>query len=489
MPKATYKLEIDWDNDGLFANPYSDVTGDLLEIRWDRGRDHILGKAITSTCSFSLKNMDDKYSPPNSTGPLYNKLKPFRQVKLTATFQAVTYSLWRGYIISIEPLPKATERRAEFTCADAFCVFRLAEANTDLLRDLTTGAIIGKLLDEISWPSELRELDDGQDTVPFAWFYRRNLLASIQEVEESERGFFYINKKGKATFEDRHHRIKPPHTSSVLTISDTMVDMVYSLDDSLIFNEVIVAANPRVETAEIDIWKREATVRIEAGATETIWANFVDPETGRSEPASSVITPVAYTDYEANSEEDGTGDDLTLDITVAFTAFAKSAKLEITNNASVTAYITYLRIRGRLIRTFYKITRKAEDSSSQAEFQKRTLDIDLAWQQKPQVAKDYADFMLSQLKQPVGNVKITLTNSTNSLLTSILEREISDRITVNETKTGLSADYYIGRMIHHVTLGSSFHTCIWVLENVDQFGGQWWILDYSELDVATRLAY
>jgi len=489
MPKATYKLEIDWDNDGLFANAYSDVTEDLLEIRWDRGRDHILGKAITSTCSFSLKNTDDKYSPPNAAGPLYNKLKPFRQVKLTATFQATTYSLWRGYVISIEPLPKATERRAVFTCADAFCVFRLAEANTGLLKDLTTGAIIDALLDEISWPAELRAIDTGQDTVPFAWFYRKNLLASIQEVEESERGFFYINKEGKATFEDRHHRIKPPHTSSVFTVSDTMVDMVYSLDDSLIYNEIIVASNPRVETSEIEIWKREATISVEAGATETIWANFVDPDTGRSEPASVVVTPVAYTDYEANSKEDGTGDDLTGEITVAFTAFAKSAKIEITNNASVTAYVTYFRIRGKLIRTFHKIIRKAEDPSSQSEFQTRSLDIDLAWQQKPLVAKDYADFLLSQLKQPVGNVKITLTNSTNELLAAILEREISDRITVNEARTGLSADYYIGRMIHHVTLGSSFHTCVWVLENVDQFGGEWWILGYSKLGINTRLAY
>jgi len=97
--------------------------------------------------------------------------------------------------------------------------------------------------------------------------------------------------------------------------------------------------------------------------------------------------------------------------------------------------------------------------------------------------------MLSQLKQPVGNVKLTLTNSTSELLAAILEREISDRITVNETKTGLSADYFIGRMIHHVTLGSSFHSCIWVLENVDQFGGEWWILGYSALDINTRLAY
>lgn len=70
-----------------------------------------------------------------------------------------------------------------------------------------TGARIGKVLDELTWPASLRDLDNGQSTVPVVTLAEVAALQHIQDVVEVEDGAFYIAPDGKATFKDRHARL------------------------------------------------------------------------------------------------------------------------------------------------------------------------------------------------------------------------------------------------------------------------------------------
>ena len=82
-----YLLEVDWDGDSLFANTYSDVSGDLIPpIVTSRGRDYgsmVYGRSIAGTLSNRLRNTNsNRYDRFNSSSPLHELVVPGRQVRL-----------------------------------------------------------------------------------------------------------------------------------------------------------------------------------------------------------------------------------------------------------------------------------------------------------------------------------------------------------------------------------------------------------------------
>ena len=82
-----YLLEVDWDGDGLFANTYSNVSGDLIPpIITSRGRDYgsmVYGRSIAGTLSNRLRNTDgNRYDRFNNYSPLHELVVPGRQVRL-----------------------------------------------------------------------------------------------------------------------------------------------------------------------------------------------------------------------------------------------------------------------------------------------------------------------------------------------------------------------------------------------------------------------
>lgn len=80
MPRAAFKVLVDWDKDGDFTDANSDITGDVrttgkgLEI--SHGKRFPQHKAEARTCQFVLNNDDHKYSPPLTTSVLYPYVIP-----------------------------------------------------------------------------------------------------------------------------------------------------------------------------------------------------------------------------------------------------------------------------------------------------------------------------------------------------------------------------------------------------------------------------
>ena len=77
--------------------------------------------------------------------------------------------------------------------------------------------------------------------------------------------------------------------------------------------------------------------------------------------------------------------------------------------------------------------------------------------------------------------------SGTSHLTQVLERTLFDRITIAETQTGHTADYFIIAEEHAVDLGGFRHTVSWLLEPAA--ASAFWIIGTSLLDQDTILAY
>jgi hypothetical protein len=101
--------------------------------------------------------------------------------------------------------------------------------------------------------------------------------------------------------------------------------------------------------------------------------------------------------------------------------------------------------------------------------------------------QQYCDFVLSETKDAWPDIDMTLKNRSDTVLTAILNRSISDRITVQNTELGLDDDYFINAVQHDVDMKMKTHKCRWTLRSATP--ELFWVLDLSELDITTKLAY
>ena len=178
---------------------------------------------------------------------------------------------------------------------------------------------------------------------------------------------------------------------------------------------------------------------------------------------------------------------MTADISIVTTKLAQTIKLAITNNGAVPAYITLLKARGTYYNPTTTVTRKAEDTDSQTAYQKRTLEFDGKYMSDADQGQDLADYAIGKYKDPRAELTMTLQNQDSATLTQILYREISDRITVINTKLGVSADYFINYMEHNISMSGKLHTVTYQL--ADCINEDFWCLGFSKLGLGTKLAY
>ena len=116
-------LEIEFD-----AGVWTDVTADFVDLGTRRGRNRELGAFETGQLIFTLRNDGRKYDPDHVTGPYYGKLRPNRRVRFRATYAAVTYPVFLGYIDDIaQNYGGPNDATATFTVSDFFKLLNRAE--------------------------------------------------------------------------------------------------------------------------------------------------------------------------------------------------------------------------------------------------------------------------------------------------------------------------------------------------------------------------
>jgi hypothetical protein len=116
-------LEIEFD-----AGVWTNVTADMVEVGSRRGRNRELGAFETGHYTFTLRNDGRKYDPENTAGPYYGKLRPNRRCRLRATYNAVTYPVWVGYIDRIAQVGGGpNDATAVFDASDFFKLLNRAE--------------------------------------------------------------------------------------------------------------------------------------------------------------------------------------------------------------------------------------------------------------------------------------------------------------------------------------------------------------------------
>ncbi len=136
------------------------------------------------------------------------------------------------------------DHTVQLRAVDAFKILALAKMDIDRPQE-PTGTRISAVLDAISWPGTMRDIDTGQSEVQAVTLTGTSVLAHIQEVAASEVGVFFIGKDGVATFQDRGHNSLLDEDNDVWGDAATEKHYAYvntSYDDDTLWNDVTVTA-------------------------------------------------------------------------------------------------------------------------------------------------------------------------------------------------------------------------------------------------------
>lgn len=201
--------------------PENDVTNDVLiqsDITWTYGRDYAnafttpLDPAQTSLNLFNGADRSYKYMPMNPTSPLYPHAGPGKSISIGATYSDRYYPLFQGFVDEYEIDASHGAQYAALTAQDILGTLGNKILSTGLYKNLQSGDVVNLILDEINWPAEKRDVDQGATTVRFWWAENTSALEALQDIVKSEGNpaIFYLKPTGIAVFRSRHHRMVDP---------------------------------------------------------------------------------------------------------------------------------------------------------------------------------------------------------------------------------------------------------------------------------------
>jgi len=206
------------------------------------------------------------------------------------------------------------------------------------------------------------------------------------------------------------------------------------------------------------IWQmQETTVQVYAGRSRDFEAEF-------QTAASAIDTPlVAYTHYRAVLLAYGSYD-MTGNLSASVTQqYAQSAIITVTNNhLFIDVDLVFLALTGTLIGQGYVLTKTAEDATSIAEYGKRTLDLRAKLALGETETYAMMRYALGFFKNPQPIVQMVLIGKDDTNLTQILNRHISDRVTIVTTRLGMNTEFHIEKEEHTIAKGG-LHRVVYML--------------------------
>jgi len=248
------------------ASVIVDVSNVVDSIQTMRGRNPQADQFQTGTLTMRIVDQNGDFNPQNPSSPYYNLLTPMRKVQITATYGAVTYPIFAGFITTYTTTTPKNANDVVYTTITAVDAFRLAQnAQISTVTGATAGDLSGtrinKILDQIGWPLTMRDVDAGLTTMQADPGTARTSLAAMQTVETSEYGALYVDAAGSFVFQDRAVTAgstgKAPVVFNDNGTNISYFDAVWRLDDTLVYNSASITrtggtAQTAINQASID---------------------------------------------------------------------------------------------------------------------------------------------------------------------------------------------------------------------------------------------
>ena len=159
------------------------------------------------------------------------------------------------------------------------------------------------------------------------------------------------------------------------------------------------------------------------------------------------VSPVDNTDYDANTQQDGSGTDISAELTVTHPNTAdyngKGTLIRVTFGATA-GYLTLLKLRTLNAFTLDDpVLLLAEDTTSKSTYGQRTRSIEARWTREVAAAQAIIDSRLARNKDPKTVLNLVVPNGSKANMILVLHRSFSDRVTVSYSDMGISGDFFI----------------------------------------------
>jgi hypothetical protein len=358
------------------------ITGGDWGIMGNKMNDRI---GNTGWLKFTLRD-ESGYYTPNSD----NAIEGWdigTVIELEIIFQGLVY-LFRFYIKKIDPPKTFEDIRTFISCVDWFdFASETPIENPGILTNQTGDQVLDTAIALVSEPPQNTNFDTGVEVFPTTFDTTTSNTKVYDEgvkVAFSELGHFYLIKDNiygetlrfeKATSrsglrtlseiplsrdespsllkEDGGHLLKEDggrlliYSGEEAIFDNSFISPETSFGDHLI-NYITVWANPRrIDTSAQVLFKLDAPFVIPSGHTYDLKGTYADPAGGLPINAQNMITPVITTDYLGNTLQDGTGTNISSDITLVSVNFGTEGfTIQIRNNNAAPMWITKFNCRG-----------------------------------------------------------------------------------------------------------------------------------------------
>ena len=464
---AAYRLEVDWEGDGLFTNAYSDVSADLLATpKAKRGRNYgsmVYGRSIAGELVCKLRNTDsNRYDRFNTNSPLHELVLPGRMVKLsmnpTPGTSTTFTTIWAGYLDSIKPIERRGGRdEVQLRALGILAELTQTIVSSSMQTNVTPGTAIGLVLTAGGVGTARRgTIATGLRTMSRWWARRQSALQSIRQIEESEGGFLFEEADGKISFDAEYSRLT--NRTSVITVTD-------ELRASTIPAEAIAPEDPVQDIANIIkvpvrqytiataavLWALANTPALNAGESITFVAEYPTEDSPANHIAVDNWTAIAATtDYTAHANAAGTGTAYTTSLGVTTVDTVTSRTITVTNNhATLLLYLTLLQSRGQALVAAQPYTVEVRDQDSIDRFGARDYLTPAQFLNDPGDARGYGRFILQLQKDPLRKADVVI-NMNDDLQTAI-DLDLSDRVTLEQR--GVSQEMFVEAIEHRISAG------------------------------------
>jgi hypothetical protein len=511
-------VEISLDGSGDYDGAHDDVTSAVAVdpgITVEQGREgaRALMPPKVPSHEFELHNEDGRYSPQNPGSAVYQLLFPGRPNRIRIThgerrlYRSHTlyrdHSSYNGraaYMLAsgaVDEISQTTQFGNQRVGLDSLgTASMLVEHNVTVAvqSNIRTDQAIGLLLDAAGWPSALRELAIGDTTLTYWWADDRHPWSAILEILASEGPCqLYQDGAGVIHFENRNYRtVTTRSTTSQASFDDVaagdlwFVGLSYDPGYKSIYNRATYATRRRTLGALAKVWEYGATLSLSANQSVTL---IIRPSDGN--PFQNAVTPVAATDYTVSA---GSLSSVTLSASsglVAFLTIVAGAGGATVDGVTSTG----IQVRAQPLTVLSEtVAQNSVDASESIEKYSpipganlpRTLDVQ-GWPEiDPATAQAVCNAWVNRYKEERPQVSILIRNADGDHVRQIFERQVSDRVTLTDGNTGVSADAWVEtKEIRIHGAGGRVIECILGCELVDILSGAVW--DVSEWDDAAAV--
>lgn len=483
---------------------WTDITADVFagQVEIEHG---IRGSAPTELvasagiCTLQMLNHAGGSRPLGYYSPRHANVRTgWKQgIGLRVSFQDPATSVWHlrfiGRIDSIQPEPGShLSRKVTVRAVDWF-----DDAARAALVPATIGEQVEKRFDEVlaaviasmtRQPTAM-DIDEGREVYPIALDdVTGKVAATFPPLAASEFGRIYQKADGTLRGEGRHVRLLSQTSLWTLTDAD-IINSTDSLSVPASRDDIVTVARTVTHDRVIDpvatrvLYQQTGSgeIFVTTGQVFAFDVKWTDQVTGEQVGATDVQQPIPYTDYKFISPS---GNDQTTEIDVVVSPGPAGGTVTVTNGGG-DGRLMGLRIVGRAI--FDRGERQHESRAAVATIEdlgEIASDLDMRYQANHDVGQYAALAILNVQGTPFDEAQqVSVFGSTPAKLTQILTRDISDRITVQETVTGVDGDFFINAV--RLTLLPSGHvTATYTLAPArNPFGDAVWTLNESEINV------